>query len=89
MEQILLAYRHSEETVTAIMMVYKNTDGDTDFFDIVASVLLGNTLDPYLFIICLDYVSIDLMKENDFTRKMQETDDTSHELFWTQTMPTT
>ena len=41
-------------------------DGDTDFFDIVAGVLQGDT---YLFIVCLDYVlrtSIDLMKENGF-----------------------
>ena len=37
--------------------------------DIVAGVLQGDTLAPYLFIICLDYVlrtSIDLMKENGF-----------------------
>ena len=41
--------------------------GDTDYFYIVASVLQGDTLAPYLFIICLDYVfrtSIDLMKDN-------------------------
>ena len=58
------------------MMLYKNTkvkdcspDGDTDYFDIVVSVLHGDTLAPYLFIICLDYLlrtSIDLMKENGF-----------------------
>ena len=43
------------------MRLYKNRkvkvcspDGDTDFFDIVASVLQGDTLAPYLFIICLD-----------------------------------
>ena len=41
----------------------------TDYFDIVAGVLQGDTLAPYLFIICQDYVlrtSIDLMKENGF-----------------------
>ena len=39
MEQMLLAYSRPKETVTAIMMLYKNTevkvhslDGDTDFF---------------------------------------------------------
>ena len=74
MEQILLTYSLPKETVAAIMMLYKNTkvkvrsqDGDTDYFDIRAGVLQGDTLNPYLFIICLDYVlrtSIDLMKEN-------------------------
>ena len=45
-------------------------DGDANFFDIVTGVLQGDTLAPYLFIICLDYilwVSIDLMKENGLT----------------------
>ena len=43
----------------------RSPDGDTDYFDIVA----GDTLAPYLFIICLDYVlktSVDLIKENGF-----------------------
>ena len=43
--------------------------GDTEYFDIVAGVLQGNTLAPYLFIICLDYVlrrSIDKIRENGF-----------------------
>ena len=58
------------------MMLYRNTkmkvrspDGDTDYFDIVAGVLQGDTLAPYHFIICLDYVlrtSIDKIKENGF-----------------------
>ena len=46
--------------------------GHSDFFDIVAGVLLGDTLALYLFIICPDYVlqkSIDLIKENGFTLK--------------------
>ena len=76
MEQILLAIGLPKETVAAIMMLYRNTkvkvrspDGDTDYFDIVADVLQGDTLAPYLFIICLDYVlrtSIDKIKENGF-----------------------
>ena len=55
---------------------YRNTkvkvrspDGDTEYFDIVAGVLQGDTLAPYLFIICLDYVlrtSIDKIRENGF-----------------------
>ena len=48
----------------------RSPDGHTDYFDIVAGVLQGDTLAPYLFIICLDYVLrtfINLMKENSFT----------------------
>ena len=65
-----------KETVAAIMMLYKDTkvkvclsDGGIDYFDIIESVLQGDTLAPCLFIICLDYVlrtSIELMKENGF-----------------------
>ena len=74
MEQILLAYGLSKETVAAIIILYRSIkvkvrspDGDTDYFDIVAGVLQGDTLATYLFIICLDYVlrtSIDKIKEN-------------------------
>ena len=42
---------------------------ETNYFDIVAGVLQGDTLAPYLFIICLNYVlrtSIDKIKENGF-----------------------
>ena len=59
------------------MMLYKNTkikvrspDGDTDYIDVLAGVLQGDTLAPYLFIICLYYAvrtSVDLMKENGLT----------------------
>ena len=44
-------------------------DGDTEYFEIFAGVLQGDTLAPYLFIICLDYVlrtSIDKIRENGF-----------------------
>ena len=71
MEQILLAYG-----IPAIMILYRNNqvkvrslDGDTDDFNIVAGVLQGDTLAPYLFIICLDNVlrtAIDKIKENGF-----------------------
>ena len=57
-------------------ILYRNTkvkvrspDGDTEYFNIVAGVLQGDTLVPYLFIICLDYVlrtSIDKIRENGF-----------------------
>ena len=48
------------------MMLYKNTkamvrtvrspDGDTEFFNVLAGVLQGDTLAPFLFILALDYV---------------------------------
>ena len=76
MEQILLAYGLPKETVAAITILYRNTkvkvrspDGDTEYFDIVAGVLQGETLASYLFLICLDYVlrtSINKIRENGF-----------------------
>ena len=76
MEQIPLAYGLPKETVEAIMMLYKtmkvkvcSLDGDIHYFDIIVSVLQGDTLVLYLFIICLDNmlkIPIDLMKENGF-----------------------
>ena len=76
MEQILQAYGVPKETVAAITILYRNTklkvrspDGDTKYFDIVAGLLQGDTLAPYLFIICVDYVlrtSIDKIQENGF-----------------------
>ena len=72
MEEILLAYGLPKETVAAIKILYRNTkvkvlspDGDTEYFDIVA----GDTLAPYLLIICLDYVLrtlINKIRENGF-----------------------
>ena len=63
-----------KETGAAITILYKNTkvkvrspDGDTGYFNIVAGVLQGDTLAPYLFITCLYYVlrtSIDKIREN-------------------------
>ena len=76
MEQILLAYGLPKETLAAITILYRNTklkvrslDGDTECFNLVARVLQGDKLAPYLFIICLDYVlriSIDKIRENSF-----------------------
>ena len=77
MKEILSAYGIPKETVDAIMIMYQDTqsmvrspDGDTDFFDISAGVLQGNTLAPYIFIICLDYVlrkALDKNNELGFT----------------------
>ena len=75
------------------MILYKNIkvkvrspDEDTDYFDIVAGVLQGDTLAPYWFIICLDYMlrmSLDLMKENGFMLAKKEAKDTPHKLLQT------
>ena len=64
------------------MIMYQDTrsmvcspDGDTDFFDISAGVLQGNTLAPYIFIICLDYVlrkALDKNNELGFTLTKQK-----------------
>ena len=50
-------------------ILYIQTDGDTEYFDIVAGVLQGDTLAPCLFIFCLDYqlrTFIDKIRENGF-----------------------
>ena len=67
-------------------MLYKNTkvkihfpDWYTDYFNIVAGVLQGDTLAPYLFIICLDNgirTSIDIME--DTISKWQKKEVSSH-----------
>ena len=65
----------TKETIAVILMLYKNTkvkvvslNGDSDYFDIVASMLQRETLAPYLFIISLDCLRryIDRMKDNGF-----------------------
>ena len=50
-------------------MKVRSQDGVKEYFNIVAGVLQGETLAPYLFIICQDYVlktSIDKIKENGY-----------------------
>ena len=80
MEQILEAYGIPNEIIKAIMIMYKNTqafvrspDGDTEFFDIIAGVLQGDTLASYLFIIVLDYVlrNLDQNKNLSFALRKQ------------------
>ena len=59
MLSILRAYGIPEQLLDAIGKMYENTvispDGETDFFELLAGVLQGNTLAPYLFVIVLDY----------------------------------
>ena len=61
MKQMFLVRGFQKETVSAIMMLCKDTktrfhapDGDTDYFDIVAGVLQRDKLARFLFIIYLD-----------------------------------
>ena len=63
MSKILRAYGLSEELVSAIGILYTGTkakvlspDGETEFFEILAGVLQGDTLAPYIFTIMIDYV---------------------------------
>ncbi|CAH1257030.1 Hypp1771 [Branchiostoma lanceolatum] len=59
---ILQAYGVPEKLVTAIGATYSQTwakvrtpDGDTETFQILAGVLQGDTLAPFLFVVALDY----------------------------------
>ena len=63
MRRILIDYGIPIEIVSAIMMLYQDTqsmvrspDGDTKMFEIITGVLQGDTVAPFLFIICLDYI---------------------------------
>ena len=63
MMKILRAYGIPEQLVNAISKLYEETqakvlspDGETDYFEILAGVLQGDTLAPYLFAIVIDYV---------------------------------
>ena len=71
MKEILIKYGIPEETANAIMMLYNNTramvrspDGDTLFFQITTGMLQGDTLAPFIFIICLDYI-LKILLDND------------------------
>ena len=62
MFELLLAYGIPRKIVQAIELMHEGTkakvispDGETEFFDILAGVLQGDTLAPFLFAIVLDY----------------------------------
>ena len=62
MMKILKAYDIPDNILKAINLMYENTkarvlspDGETELFDILAGVLQGDTLAPYLFAIVLDF----------------------------------
>ena len=65
--QLIKGRLHRDFSTTKVKV--RSPDGDTECFGIVARVLQGDTLAPYFFIICLDYVfraSIDKITENSF-----------------------
>ena len=62
MLKILKAYGIPDRLISAIGLMYEGTqarvitpDGEREFFSILAGVLLGDTLVPYLFAIILNY----------------------------------
>ena len=62
MLKILRVYGVPEQLVSAIGLLYTGTkakvllpDGETEFFEILAGVLQGDTLAPYIFTIMIDY----------------------------------
>ena len=74
MFEILGLYGIPTKIINAIKVLYSNTkstiltpDGETEHFDILAGILQGDTLAPFLFIIVIDYImrmSVDKIKEN-------------------------
>ena len=63
MIKILRAYGIPEQIVLVISKLYEGTrakvlspDGETEYFNILAGVLQGDTLAPFLFAIVIDYV---------------------------------
>ena len=64
-----MKYQKKKKKIVHDYQKVRSPDGDIEYFDIVAGVLQGDTLAPYLFIICLDYVlrtSMDKIRENGF-----------------------
>ena len=76
-------------------MLYKITkvkvsssDGNTDYINIVAGVLQGDTLAQYLFIICLGGLLIK-WKTTVSSWQRKEAEDTPQKQLWTRTTPRT
>ena len=91
--------RLPKENVAAIIMLYGNTkikvhspNVERHYFDIVTGVLQGDTLAPYLLIICLDIVlrtSLDQMKDNCFKLTKERSRNTPYNHLRTRTTPMT
>ena len=76
MFEILRLYGIPERIISAIKVLYTDTsssilssDGETESFSIIAGILQGDTLAPFLFIIVVDIVlrmSVDTIKNKGF-----------------------
>ena len=71
MKIILRKYGLPAEIINSIIMLYINTrsmvryhDGDTPFFEITTGVFQGDTLVPFLFIVCFDYILKNALDHN-------------------------
>ena len=71
MIKILKAYDVPPNLLKAIQKMYENTrakvispDGETEYFNILAGVLQGDTLAPYLFVIVLFAIHLGGGKKN-------------------------
>ena len=72
MFQILEAYGIPPDVVAAIRVMYENTsavvitpEGETEQFPIDTGVLQGDSLAPFLFIVCLDYALHSAITDSD------------------------
>ena len=83
MARVLSSYGIHDKLVDAINGSYANTrakvyspDGVSEDFDIVAGVIQGDTLSPYLFIIVLDYAIRKAINEHEeefgFTAEVED-----------------
>ena len=76
MFEILKLYAIPDKMIAAIRVIYTNTsstiltpDGETPLFSILAGILQGDTLAPFLFIIVVDYLlrmSVDTINDNGY-----------------------
>ena len=73
MLEMLAAYSIPSIITNTIALFYENTeariitpDGETEFFKISKGVLQGDTLAPFLFIITLYYIMLQVFGENDY-----------------------
>ena len=71
-DEILKAYGLPPRLLSSIIKLYENTkarvrtpDGDTELFLILAVVLQGDTLAPYLFVIVVDYIMRQTIANNE------------------------